>query len=512
MNFQVDRGPRVVPNNPKDEMTSSSPASFPSLESPAEESLSSSFNEARRRPPATRYMCSVRFRSPRRFWDLVPLSVRQFLRNQSVGRDLVGMTLGITVGASIILLILFALVFVSKPNSSIRSLPYDFVSSNPLSSDGNSDEVLNRWLADYSRSVIPKPCHSHNDYWRPYPLFSALVAGCTGVEADIWLSDDGTDLLVGHDRGALSPNKTLRTMYLDPLMKILDAENPDSRWVDRTPYDQPRGAFKTDPNATLVLLVDVRSDPRDTWPLLVKQLEPLRRKQFLTRYEHIRVGPDLETKQSRWPAAVTVVGTGTLDRATFYDTDRRSYPDFYAYHDTFIDAPLEILPDENTFWRYEGDDPAYRGPITSSSRMWDVDETYMTSTSFKRAIGSVRTGFSGAQLARLRRQVRTARLSGLRTRYWDIPDWPIGYREYIWRVLVEEGVDLLNVDDLEGAARRGWVEGYVKDVVWMAVVSAYVFCCGFAMLVMWRRYLRRQWTQRIADANNAELAGRMGAA
>ncbi|GJD00072.1 hypothetical protein ColKHC_08897 [Colletotrichum higginsianum] len=355
---------------------------------------------------------------------------------------------------------------------------------------------MNRWLADYSRSVIPKPCHSHNDYWRPYPLFSALVAGCTGVEADIWLSDDGTDLLVGHDRGALSANKTLTTMYLDPLMKILDAENPESRWANHTPYDQPRGAFKTDPNATLVLLIDVKSDPRDTWPLLVKQLEPLRRKQFLTRYEHIQVGPGLETKQSRWPAAVTVVGTGNLDRPTFYDYENRSYPDFYAYHDTFIDAPLEVLPVENTFWR----------------RMWDVDETYMTSTSFKQAIGSVRTGFSGAQLARLRQQIKTARLSGLRTRYWDIPDWPIGYREYIWQVLVEEGVDLLNVDDLEGATRRGWVEGYIKDVIWMAVVSTYVFGCGFAMLVMWRRYLRRRWMQRIADANNAELVGHMGAA
>ncbi|OBR05436.1 hypothetical protein CH63R_12139 [Colletotrichum higginsianum IMI 349063] len=510
MNFQVDRGLRVPNNNPRDEMTSPSSASSLSLHSPTEESGSS--DEARRYPHATPYLCSVRFRSPRRFWDLVPLSVRQFLRKQSIGRDLVGMTLGITVGASTVLLILFALVFVSKPDSSIQSLPYEFISSNPLSSDGNSDEVMNRWLADYSRSVIPKPCHSHNDYWRPYPLFSALVAGCTGVEADIWLSDDGTDLLVGHDRGALSANKTLTTMYLDPLMKILDAENPESRWANHTPYDQPRGAFKTDPNATLVLLIDVKSDPRDTWPLLVKQLEPLRRKQFLTRYEHIQVGPGLETKQSRWPAAVTVVGTGNLDRPTFYDYENRSYPDFYAYHDTFIDAPLEVLPVENTFWRYEGNDPDYRGAITSSSRMWDVDETYMTSTSFKQAIGSVRTGFSGAQLARLRQQIKTARLSGLRTRYWDIPDWPIGYREYIWQVLVEEGVDLLNVDDLEGATRRGWVEGYIKDVIWMAVVSTYVFGCGFAMLVMWRRYLRRRWMQRIADANNAELVGHMGAA
>lgn len=101
MNFQVDRGLRVPNNNPRDEMTSSSSASSLSLHSPTEESGSS--DEARRHPHATPYLCSVRFRSPRRFWDLVPLSVRQFLRNQSIGRDLVGMTLGITVGASTIL-------------------------------------------------------------------------------------------------------------------------------------------------------------------------------------------------------------------------------------------------------------------------------------------------------------------------------------------------------------------------------------------------------------------------
>ncbi|GKT64002.1 altered inheritance of mitochondria protein 6 [Colletotrichum tofieldiae] len=371
--------------------------------------------------------------------------------------------------------------------------------------NGNLEEVLDRWLSDYARSVTPKPCHSHNDYWRPYPLFSALVAGCTGVEADIWLSDDGTDLLVGHDRNALSSNATLKTLYLDPLLKILDAENPDYTWANHTPYDQPRGAFKTDPNATLVLLIDVKSDPRETWPLLVKQLEPLRQKQFLTRYEHIQTSPGFETKQSRWPAAVTVVGTGNLDRRTFFDTEHRSYPDFNSFHDTFIDAPLEILPNENTFWRYAGNDPNYSGSITSASIVWDVDETYMTSTSFKQTIGSVRAGFSKNQLAKLREQIHTARQSGLKTRYWDIPDWPIGYRDYIWQVLVEEGVDLLNVDDLEGATKQGWVEGYIKDVIWMAVVSAYIFGCGFAMLVMWRRHLRRQWLQRIADANSRGL-------
>lgn len=30
--------------------------------------------------------------------------------------------------------------------------------------------------------------HSHNDYWRDVPLFSALSHGVTSVEADVWLN------------------------------------------------------------------------------------------------------------------------------------------------------------------------------------------------------------------------------------------------------------------------------------------------------------------------------------
>ncbi|KAK1983305.1 hypothetical protein LZ30DRAFT_653946 [Colletotrichum cereale] len=441
------------------------------------------------------------------FQNLVPQSVWRMTKKQSTGRDLVGVAFGFTVGTSIILAVLYGLVFISKPSSFRSNLPYDFITNKPPTAEGKSEDVLNRWLTEYSRFVKPKPCHSHNDYWRPYPLFSALVAGCTGVEADIWLSDDGTDLLVGHDRAALSSGNTLKSMYLDPLMKILNTENPDSSWANHTPYNQPNGVFKTNPNATLVLLIDVKSEPGETWPLLIRQLEPLRQKQFLTRYEHIQVSPGFETKQGRWPAAVTVVGTGNLDSVTFTRTGLETYPNFNAYHDTFMDAPLHVLPNENKFWRYEGNtsDPNYHGPSTGASIIWDVDQTYMTSTSLKQAIGSVRTGFSKGQLATLRNQIKIARKSGLRTRYWDIPDWPIGYRDYIWQVLTEEGVDLLNVDDLEGAVKHGWIEGYVKDVIWMAVVSAYIFSCGFAMLFMWRRHLRRQWMQRIADANSRGL-------
>lgn len=125
-------------------------------------------------------------------------------------------------------------------NSEEPSLAHESISNNPILTDGTRpDQGLSEWKTDFSYSAIPKPCHSHNDYWRPYPLFSALVAGCTSVEADVWLSDDGSwnRLFVGHDPRSFSPARTLRSMYLDPLLAILDAENTAPTWATHTAYD-----------------------------------------------------------------------------------------------------------------------------------------------------------------------------------------------------------------------------------------------------------------------------------
>ncbi|EQB43317.1 hypothetical protein CGLO_18037 [Colletotrichum gloeosporioides Cg-14] len=364
-------------------------------------------------------------------------------------------------------------------------LPHDFISNNVIMTDGKSIDGISRWLEDFTHSVVPRNCHSHNDYWRPYPLFSALAAGCVGVEADIWLSDDGLDLLVGHDRGSLSSERTLQKMYLDPLLKILEHQNSQG---SVTPFEQARGVFDTIPDTSLILLIDVKTNATETWPILVKQLGSLREKQYLTRFEHIETSPGFVTKQGIWPGPVTVVGTGLLDRFTFLDPNHRSYDDYETFHDTFIDAPLSTLLHDNTFWRYPLADPAPIGqPASNSSQLWCADDAYYASASFKTTIGSVRTGFSQEQLQRVRAHVHVSRQSGLKSRYWDIPDWPIGYRDYIWKVLTEENVDMLNVDDLESAARRGWTQGYLRDVLWMALVSTYIFGCGIAILFLFTR-------------------------
>ena len=59
-------------------------------------------------------------------------------------------------------------------------------------------------------------------------------------------------------------------------------------------------------------------------------------------------------------------------------------------------------------------------------------------------------------MATLRRQIQDAHAKGLKARYWDLPFWPISLRNHVWDVLVQEGVDFLNVDDLKGATQKDW--------------------------------------------------------
>jgi len=40
---------------------------------------------------------------------------------------------------------------------------------------------------DFTREIIPKPFHSHNDYWRDVPFYSGLSQGAISTEADVWL-------------------------------------------------------------------------------------------------------------------------------------------------------------------------------------------------------------------------------------------------------------------------------------------------------------------------------------
>ncbi|KAF3765626.1 hypothetical protein M406DRAFT_60290 [Cryphonectria parasitica EP155] len=262
-----------------------------------------------------------------------------------------------------------------------------------------------------TQGIIPKNFHSHNDYWRPVPVYSAISVGALSIEADVWLYN-GT-LHIGHEESALTNERTFDSLYVQPLLSILRAQNPNSSFLtDGTTYN---GVYDTDGGQTLYLFVDVKTDGATTFPYVVQALQPLRDAGYLTTVN----GTTVTT------APITVIGTGNSPLNQIQGVSPRDY---------FYDAPIPYL--NGTFSNITAD----VSPIASTD----------FGVQFPDVLSN--TGFNSSQLALLQDQVAVAHAKGIKVRYWDQPGWPIGTRNAIWRTLWDNGVDILNVDDLEGAA------------------------------------------------------------
>ncbi|PVH68392.1 hypothetical protein DL98DRAFT_474862, partial [Cadophora sp. DSE1049] len=197
------------------------------------------------------------------------------------------------------------------------------------------------------------------------------------------------------------------------------------------------------PKQTLTLLINVKIGGKETWPWVLKQLEPLRERGWLTFVE----GDVLYRR------AVTVVGTGNtrFDVLTANET----------YRDAFCDAPLDTInsppPLSPPVSSPEIDDPSSLSSETISSPQSSQGEnsdlgqglsgttptssfttlnSHYASVSLHKAIGRIWHGrLSPSQLDIIRGQVRGAHRRGLKARYWDLPAWPLGLRDYVWEVL-----------------------------------------------------------------------------
>jgi hypothetical protein len=181
--------------------------------------------------------------------------------------------------------------------------------------------------------------HSHNDYWRPRPLFDALALGFKSVEADIFLVD--TTLLVGHEPAALRPGRTLETLYLAPLQQL--------------------GAGRYARPAELLLFVDFKTAGPATYARL---------RRVLARYE-----PLLSTPGHARPGGVRVVLTGGYPRAeVLADSSRLVYLDGQLPTDLRPEVAADI-PTVNADWqthfRWDG-----RGPLLAAEaarlRQWQA--------------------------------------------------------------------------------------------------------------------------------------------
>lgn len=270
---------------------------------------------------------------------------------------------------------------------------------------------LYTYPTDLTQGIIPKNLHSHNDYWRPQPFYSALSVGAISVEADVWLYN-GT-LHVGHEESALTAARTLDSLYIQPILSVLRAQNPNSSYVTG---DAPtkNGVFDASSGQTLYLFVDMKTSGEDTFPAVVQALEPLRAAGYLTTFNG--------TSTTTGP--VTVIGTGNTPLNLVTAQQPR---------DVFYDAPLAAL--------------------STTAQNITSDISPIASTAFSGQFGTVRNGtLNSTMLEKLDGQISVATERGIGTRYWDQPNWPVSNRDAIWRLLWSRGVTLINVDDLEGAA------------------------------------------------------------
>jgi len=236
-----------------------------------------------------------------------------------------------------------------------------------------------------AQTSIPLPAHSHNDFDRPRPLFSALQLRFASVEADVFLVDG--ELRVGHDQDELIPGRTLGNLYLEPLRLIV-----------------MRGAGQVYPETTtpLILLVDIKSEAEPTYRQLERALAPYER--FLTRF----------TPDSTEPGAVTVIVSGN--------------------------RPRDLM--ENQAERYMG----YEGRLTDLSG-GQINSNFMplVSNDWNEIFSWRGAGeMPEEERERLSTLIQLARDNGVKLRFWNTPDIPP-----VWQVLDDAGIHLINADRID---------------------------------------------------------------
>jgi len=236
---------------------------------------------------------------------------------------------------------------------------------------------------------IPLPnAHAHNDYAHARPLFDALEHGFASVEADIHLVDGG--LYVAHDADDITSNRTLRSLYLDPL---------------RTGIQQNGGlVYPNGPQFTL--LIDVKTEAEATYKVLSEMLAEY--KDIFTSF-----GPDFRADK-----AVIAVVSGNRSRELM-ESEKMRYAGYDGrLKDLESDAPATLIPLISDNW-------ARHFKWTGTGDMPELE---------RRKLSQI---------------VETAHRKGRRVRFWATRDSASPARQALWQELLRAGVDLINTDRLE---------------------------------------------------------------
>ena len=240
------------------------------------------------------------------------------------------------------------------------------------------------------QGVVPLlQAHAHNDYLHDPPLLQALGHGFASVEADVFLA--GKELCVAHEPGRVTPERTLQSLYLDPLR--------------RRAQENGGRIYRT--GSRFILLIDLKTQAGPTYQRL---------HEILAGYEDTLTTFDSAGRKDK---AVLVIVSGNRPLELM-----RSQPIRYAGYDGRLtdldsDLPGDMIPMISDQWvkyfTWKG-----QGPMPAPERQ------------------------------KLREIVRKAHAQGRLVRFWATPDAPSPAREAVWGELLAAGVDLLNTDDLKG--------------------------------------------------------------
>lgn len=227
--------------------------------------------------------------------------------------------------------------------------------------------------------------HAHNDYEHATPLIEALERGFISVEADIHLVGDA--LLVAHDADEVRPERTLQSLYLDPLRERFRAQ---------------RGRLRPD-GSPLILLVDFKTEATSTYERLREVLESYR--PMLTVF----------ADDYTLPGGISVILSGNRP------------------FDLVASEPVRLVAlDGRLKDLHRPDRPKNLVPLISDN--W-------TSHFNWRGEGAL----SPRESEKLTNLIRQAHSRGQLIRFWDNPD-----QESYWSLARSAGVDLINTDNLAG--------------------------------------------------------------
>lgn len=291
-----------------------------------------------------------------------------------------------------------------------------------------------------TRDVYAKPLHSHNDYWRQNPFLDAILAGCMSVESDVFhftegvsidrnTSDDAMhqsvirlepfELYVGHSEVYLNASNTLNSLYLDPLMSMLDYANP-SISIDQA-HTQKVGIFFNEPEIPLYFWLDFKSNAAETYFTLMESLRDLINKGYLAHYD---------TRLQKFiPGPVIVTITGNLPvEQVMLETVRY----------VFLDGDLAMFDQRSA--------PAELGKISELSRVASASVLLLLRESEYET--SLRAPFSKTQIDKIAEYIRTAHKYGVKTRIWGDVTWPNLLIKNHLKSLFVANSDFLNIDQL----------------------------------------------------------------